>query len=420
MPKKCKDCGNTYGENDNHVCEGNNEQEIEEEAKTESMYPHTPKYQRKEIANLIRSYVGGSNQVAETLIMETNCTGRAEHLKSLCTYKMEKKGESILYVASCQFSPRDSSAWQSWSLSKKKAAIRQLVEVAYKKIKSRVKKTDRYIDARINWLFVMPEYTFSEADKGEKRGHMQMSEGNQRRVKAFMAEISLSYIDLLFIPGSIAYKKKFSSGDIKKSKSRRQRIYYGHENYLNVLRSAKNAQDAEISRVEDQSKGYTTRRDKSRKEYIGEGEMGRNTAYAYYRGQKVIKSHKRGDIGEEAPLTEKNLYFARGTETQIWRLDEKELSFAVQICADAATNRVTMLKDKPDIQVIVANGLGLNAARIESRQYTIIADEAGGENDPFVVDSHIRPVKPFAKDVWKESKAGYMVMRYYALPVKRP
>ena len=274
-------------------------------------------------------------------------------------------------------------AWQSKTLNYKLGELTSAVQVAENRLARRLEGNNAGRGG-VRWLFMSPEYTFSRQDTTGTRGHLQISHDDQRAVKRTLTNLTQRYTDLLLMPGTTAYKKPiFGTPDPRTTISRMRKLYQGHDRHNEVLTAKGNQAGAlQSSRQQAQASRQWFR---DHRDDGDNAELARNTAYAYFQGLQVLKTHKSADIGE-THASEPQLHFGRGLQTPIWNND---LTWAVEICADASHGLLTA---DVDMHMVVADGLDYAHSVDRSVEYLLMAEPGstgvwrnGNQQRPFKI-----------------------------------
>lgn len=198
-------------------------------------------------------------------------------------------------------------------------------------------------------LFVAPEYLFARSDVI----HFN-DEATKDRVCGLIEALSQRHPTMVIVPGTIAWlqpglRSNFLARLFLEDRGKR------------ALRARKTASG--ITRTD--TKGLKDARKDGNSYWLG-----RNTAYIYHNGKRLLKYDKRDDGSEVSAADGQRVYFAPGEKDSYFTVDG--LEFCLQICAEHGSQ-----PPRPaDVQIVIASSHPLreNRGNVRDGGYLLHAD----------------------------------------------
>jgi hypothetical protein len=214
-------------------------------------------------------------------------------------------------------------------------------------------------DEKVRAVFVAPEYYFARQSDDHTLGYDDVS------AKELGRQISQQR-NALIVPGTVASRKPVTE-------TRREKYLAG------------------IGELGDEVPDYYAKRAAME----GKTWFVRNTAYGFLHGKKELKCRKQRDA-TDGTTDEGKEVFVPGWKTNKKRFkvdpDDRELSFGIEICADASNERsgtmgyVDTTDDSPvDVKIVVSAFLEKKVVYAEKFNYALIHAASNGDHSGVTV-----------------------------------
>ncbi|APR82464.1 Hypothetical protein A7982_07813 [Minicystis rosea] len=210
----------------------------------------------------------------------------------------------------------------------------------------------------ITAFFVAPEYLFAFPDGGDKSFHLD----HEERVRFKDHFKNHKFFGTVVIPGTIASRKALTP---EKKKS-----HLEHYQQYGTMLTKKQTYNYTDENVKDQKTELQKAYDRLRHaKSDGKTYYARNTAYAFFNGETVLRYHKRTAVSDQ--IDDHNVFLvgtAPGTRSH------RGVTFGLEVCRDASQGYLAQTTDvSVDVQIVLSATVSRAEIKMTADKYLIHA-----------------------------------------------